>query len=199
MPSLREMAIIVLKESSEPMTYRQLTNAIWSTFPAHREHMIDLKETEQSAREIMRTRLGATVRDFPTDFTKSVSEGIILVGLAPTPEDEAEDERDDADATAPSVYWYTFPTHQRPDGPYPIKVGHAKKDPEVRIYQQITAMPEHAIILGTFQHPNARKLEQTLHAIFTLRGQHKTDAPGTEWFVTTPEEIEALIDIVLHA
>jgi hypothetical protein len=67
----------------------------------------------------------------------------------------------------------------------------------LRISQQVTAMPESPLILGTFDHLDEISLERALHAGLSLRGKRKSDAPGAEWFVTTPAEIEALIQMVL--
>ena len=58
-------------------------------------------------------------------------------------------------------------------------------------------MPEQPDILGTFEHGDVHNLERALHAVLTLRGKRKRDAPGAEWFVTTPEEIKELIQAVL--
>ncbi|MEN9437412.1 MAG: hypothetical protein RIR09_2067 [Pseudomonadota bacterium] len=66
-----------------------------------------------------------------------------------------------------------------------------------RISQQVTAMPELPKILGTHEHPDEISLERALHAVLALRGKRKKDAPGSEWFVTTPAEIESLIGMVL--
>jgi hypothetical protein len=62
---------------------------------------------------------------------------------------------------------------------------------------QVTAMPEQPTILGTFEHNDPISLERALHSVLILRGKRKTDAPGTEWFITTPDEISALIQLVL--
>lgn len=38
---------------------------------------------------------------------------------------------------------------------------------------------------------------EALHSVLNLRGKRKADAPGAEWFMTTPDEISALIRMVL--
>jgi hypothetical protein len=35
-------------------------------------------------------------------------------------------------------------------------------------------------------------LERALHAILKFRGQHLSEAGGTEWFMTNPQEVERL-------
>jgi hypothetical protein len=197
--SLRQKMIAVLTQRGEPMSYRELTDTLWDAFPGHREHMVTKYETEKEARTIQRVRLGIQVRDNPGVFTATKSEGIVLVGLAATEADAVDDADDEAaigeSAAAQAVYWYTFPAYKQPSGPYPIKIGRGN-NPETRIGQQVTAMPEHPDILGTFEHGDVHNLERALHAVLTLQGKRKRDAPGAE-FVTTPEEIKELIQAVL--
>jgi hypothetical protein len=198
--TLRQMVMDVLTRNGEPMTYRQLTDAIWGAYPNHYQHLIGLYETEPQARRSERTRLGILVRDNPGVFAATVSEGVVLVGLAAGEADDVEDQDEDEEADAasatPAVYWYTFPAYQRANSPYPIKVGRGNNALS-RIGQQVTAMPENPIVLGTFEHNDPQTLERALHCVLSLRGKKKLDAPGTEWFITTPEEIQSLISTIL--
>ena len=199
-PTLRQMVIAVLTQRGEPMSYRELTDTTWAAYPEFHQHMLDLYETERKARTEQRIRMGMLVRDNPGVFTATKSEGIVLVGLAATEADVVDDvDEDDAveeNATNPSVYWYTFPAYRKTSGPYPIKVGRGN-NPMARIGQQVTAMPEQPEILGTYEHVDPTNLERALHAVLTLRGKRKKDAPGSEWFVSTPEEVAGLIEIIL--
>lgn len=196
--SLRQKMIAVLTQRGEPMSYRELTDTLWEAFPEHREHMASKYEGE--ARKVQRIRLGIQVRDNPAVFTATKSEGKVLVGLAATEADAVEELDEEAAAeestTTPSVYWYTFPRYKEADGPYPIKIGRGN-NPEARIGQQVTAMPEQPEILGMYEHEDTHNLERALHAVLSLRGKRKKDAPGAEWFVTTPEEIKELIRTVI--
>jgi hypothetical protein len=203
--SVREMMLSVLQQSEQQMTYRELTNAIWAAFPVHRDHILQLADgDEKKARAEYRIRLGMLVKK-GIYFTATKSEGIVLVGLAATTADaleEEEEEEDDEVAEAsgamPSVYWYTFPAYRTVTGPHPIKIGRGN-NPELRINQQVTAMPEAPVILGTREHADTGNLERALHAVLALRGKRKTDAPGTEWFVTTHQEITEVIEFILKA
>jgi hypothetical protein len=58
-------------------------------------------------------------------------------------------------------------------------------------------MPEQPVILGVYEHNDPVSLERALHSVLNLRGKRKTDAPGAEWFITTPDEILALIRMVI--
>jgi len=199
--TLRQMVLAVLKQAGEQMSYRDLSTAVWAVFPAHHAHIMKLYDHDESkARREHRIRLGMLVKQSPTVFTATMSDGIVLVGLAATETETAveEDEEEIADTTdvKPAIYWYTFPAYKRADGPFPIKIGRGNS-PEARISQQVTSMPEQPEVLGTFVHSDVSNLERALHAVLTLRGKRKRDAPGMEWFLTTPQEISQLIKLVL--
>ncbi len=59
-------------------------------------------------------------------------------------------------------------------------------------------MPEQPDILGKYEHHDTANLERALHCVLTLRGKRKSDAPGAEWFMTTPVEVSALIQVILQ-
>ena len=201
--SLRLKTIAVLQQRGEPVTYRELTDSLWFAHPELKEGRIEHYGSESRARKELRIRLGALVKELPGTFSSSMGEGVVLVGLTPQESDqmleelEAEEEEDsNGPSIEPSVYWYTFPAYRSEIGPYPIKIGRGT-DPEARIRSQVTAMPEQPIVLGKYEHKDPTTLERALHSVLNLRGKRKTDAPGTEWFLTTPGEIEALIAMVL--
>lgn len=199
--SLRLKAIAILQQHGEPVTYRELTDLIWAAHPELKQHHLDLYKTESKARSDIRIRLGTFVKDYPNIFSATMSDGRVLVGLAAPEEDDLEEIESDAEDALdgeirPAVYWYTYPAYQTTTGRFPIKIGRGT-DPEARIRTQVTAMPEHPIILGKREHSDPTSLERALHSVLILRGKRKTDAPGTEWFMTTPAEIEALIETVL--
>jgi hypothetical protein len=199
--SIRLKVIAILQQHGEPVTYRELTDLLWSAHPELKQHHLDLYKTETKARADVRIRLGTFVKDYPDIFSATMSDGRILVGLAAPTEsnlEEIESDEEEASETGvkPSVYWYTFPAYRVNSGSYPIKIGRGT-DPDARIRTQVTAMPEHPIVLGKHEHHDPVSLERALHSVLTLRGKRKSDAPGTEWFMTTPSEIEALIKTVL--
>lgn len=197
--SLRQRVIAVLQSKGEPISYRDLTDTLWATYPDYHQHMVCKYETEQKARIEQRIRLGILVKSYPSIFTASKSEERVLVGLTASDtevmaeEVEAENE---AAAQAAAVYWYTFPAYRKERGDFPIKIGRGI-NPQNRITQQVTAMPEVPVVLGTYEHPEVIHLERALHCILTVRGKRKSDAPGLEWFNTTHEEIGQLIQQVV--
>lgn len=199
--SLRLKVIAVLQQHGEPVTYRELTDLVWSAYPDVKQHCLDHYKIESKARQELRIRFGTFVKDYPQIFSATMSDGRVQVGIAPTQENELEETESEAEdaiepANKPSVYWYTFPAYRTVSGTFPIKIGRGT-DPDARIRMQVTAMPEQPVVLGKYEHNDPSALERAIHSILILRGKRKLDAPGTEWFMTTPVEIEGLIKIVL--
>jgi hypothetical protein len=199
--SLRQKMVAVLTQSGEQLTYRALTQALWKAYPDFHSHMLSLYEGDATeTRRKLRIRMGIEVRDHPEVFAATKVDGVVVVGLAATEDDaavEIEEESDQQDPGAlPAIYWYTFPAYKRSTGPFPIKIGKGA-DPESRIMQQVTPMPEKPEILGTYLHVDADNLEKAIQYVLKVRGKRKADAPGAEWFMTTPEEIKLAIEAVL--
>ncbi|MCR8959759.1 GIY-YIG nuclease family protein [Variovorax sp. S2] len=199
--TLRQKVLAVLTQRGEALSYRDLTDVLWSAYPQYKAYFIGhYSGNEKKARQELRIQLGNLVKSSPGVFTATKTEGVVLVGLAATEADSAEefdDEAEDVEArAAPAVYWYTFPAYKRDDGPYPIKIGRGN-NPLIRISHQVTAMPEPPELLGTYEHSDVVSLERALHAVLNLRGKRKRDAPGAEWFITTPSEVKTLIELVL--
>lgn len=100
-----------------------------------------------------------------------------------------------------SVYVYFFPSYRqlaelRQDERWPIKVGMTSLDnAKIRISeQQGTAMPEQPLVAYVRRSDTPLKLERLVHAVLFYRGQQLDDAPGSEWFSSTPEEVKSIID-----
>ena len=199
--SLRQKMVAILNQSGEQLTYRNLTQALWKDFPEFHQHMLGLYGDDATeARRKLRIRMGIEVREHPEVFAATKVDGVVVVGLAATEDDVAVEVEEEAEqeqtGVSPAIYWYTFPAYKRTDGPFPIKIGKGA-DPIARIMQQVTPMPEKPEILGTYLHPDADNLEKAIQYVLKVRGKRKSDAPGAEWFVTTPQEISQLVEIVL--
>lgn len=102
-----------------------------------------------------------------------------------------------------AVYLYYFPTYRlwaesQEQSSWPCKIGKTEGDTVERINIQVgTALPEEPEIALSIQTDKPSRLEETIHFILTERGRSKEDAPGTEWFVTSPSEVEEIyINIV---
>lgn len=94
------------------------------------------------------------------------------------------------------IYAFTFPAIKRSDQPFPIKVGlTTAADVETRVYGQCkgSGFFERPEILGRWQVKRVAQVEDAIHAVLKARGRWKEDAPGDEWFITTVEEVDAIL------
>lgn len=98
------------------------------------------------------------------------------------------------------VYVYYFPSYKelairKKEARWPVKVGMTSTgNSSIRVLnQQGTAMPETPVVGYECLTNTPRKLEQGLHAILHCRGQQLVDAPGTEWFLSSPDEIREIV------
>ncbi len=97
------------------------------------------------------------------------------------------------------IYAFTFPTIKRFDQPFPIKVGlTTAADVETRVYGQCkgSGFFERPEILGRRQVQRVAQIEDAIHAVLKARGRWKEDAPGDEWFITTLEEVRAVLEFI---
>jgi len=79
---------------------------------------------------------------------------------------------------------------------WPCKIGRTERDPLSRILSQAaTALPEkpHVALIIYTQYPIS--FEAAIHGVLTLRGQKIDDSPGKEWFLTSPDEVRALVEV----
>lgn len=95
------------------------------------------------------------------------------------------------------VYCYTFPTYVeiaklKGEDSFRVKVGKADRNPLERICHQLggskTATPEFAHVILIFQTLASGHLERWLHR----RLERVTDASGSEWFKSNPDELVRL-------
>ena len=96
------------------------------------------------------------------------------------------------------VYAWCLPRYQATsDGRWPIKIGRAGSDGlrrRLRDFQEnLPERPRYLLRLRCADGHEARDREFLLHAWFRSRGQKLDDAPGEEWFLANPGEIEEAI------
>ena len=117
-----------------------------------------------------------------------------------------DEELAEADAVATDVesndsgiiYAYSFPSITRKEGRFPIKVGLTMRgDAGERVTQQCkqTCCFEYPVVLKTWEVQRVAAVEDAIHSTLEARGS-KRRAPGTEWFDTTPEEIETIVKFI---
>jgi hypothetical protein len=97
------------------------------------------------------------------------------------------------------IYAYTFPTIRKEDGQrFPIKIGLTTTgDAQARVIQQCktTSCFDYPVILATWKVLRVGAVEDAIHSTLEARGS-KRDAPGTEWFNTTLDEIETVVKFI---
>jgi len=103
-----------------------------------------------------------------------------------------------------AMYVYYYPAYrdaarQKLQFEWPCKIGRTDRDPLNRVISQAaTALPEYphmGIILWT---DSPSKWESLLHNILRIRGKTISQAPGSEWFMTSIDEIIEIIDFVMR-
>lgn len=95
------------------------------------------------------------------------------------------------------IYAFTFPELFK-DESFPIKIGMTIRDVEERVTDQCkgSAFFSKPKILKSWNVQKVSLTERTVQGLLKLSGQWKSDAPGSEWFVTTLAEIERIVGIV---
>ena len=95
-----------------------------------------------------------------------------------------------------AVYLYYFPAYKclaelQGEEVWPCKIGSSVRDPLSRIRAQTRTSsaeyPKVGLIIKTNQ---SSLLENIIQDILKFQGKQKQDTAGTEWFVTSPSEVE---------
>jgi len=136
--------------------------------------------------------------DISTDGELREAEGIAIGESTPFPIADVV-----AGVGRSTIYAYYLPTYRRNaeaqgESYWPCKIGRTERDPIERIMAQAaTALPEHphvALVLHT-DHPIA--WEAIIHGVLTVRGRKLKDSPGSEWFLTSLDEVKAIIQTIM--
>lgn len=102
-----------------------------------------------------------------------------------------------------SVYVFYYPAYKelaklKGEFNWPCKIGSTAGRATERIQGQGTPMPEKPSLAIVFKTDKAEAWEKALQNTLKATGKHMPEAPGQEWFVTTPEKILKLIRILLN-
>ena len=77
------------------------------------------------------------------------------------------------------------------------KIGRTDKDPIHRVFSQAgTCLPEFPHLALIIYCDDSAKLESVLHSILRFQNRWIEKAPGNEWFLTSPAEIENLYKLI---
>lgn len=97
------------------------------------------------------------------------------------------------------VYVYFYDSYRqlaelRGQNVWPCKIGRTETEPLQRVMGQCgTCFPEIPHVALVIKCSDSSKLELALHSILKFKDRHMNNAPGTEWFLTSPEEIEEIV------
>ena len=81
---------------------------------------------------------------------------------------------------------------------WPCKIGRTDVDPIGRIFSQTgTCYPELPHLALIINCEDSSILEKALHNILKIKNRWISDAPGKEWYYSSPEEIETLYNTII--
>ncbi|MDP1654980.1 MAG: GIY-YIG nuclease family protein [Hylemonella sp.] len=189
------------KKGSEPFSLRDEIYAILAD--EVKKGTITQTELESISRvdsKGVKSTLMSQTRYFVLHILKSTgvvmssdTRGMFILTDAAAIEEEEEEDEVDGVVTAGSIYAYTFPSL---NGSM-IKVGKASGNVEERINQQLgTANPEAPQILKVWPSTDADSYELAIHSVLKARGKRVNAPRAKEWFRTTIQEVDAIIQFV---
>lgn len=81
---------------------------------------------------------------------------------------------------------------------FECKIGKTNGDAFQRVLSQTgTCYPEAPHVALIILCENSSLLETTLHNILKMKNRHISSAPGVEWFMTSPEEVEEIYTLIV--
>lgn len=94
------------------------------------------------------------------------------------------------------LYAFSFPALIKSDVPFPIKVGKTVGSVEDRVMTQCkgSASFDNPVILGRWQVKRVGPSEMAVHNVLKARGKWRENVPGVEWFDTSIQEVESIIE-----
>jgi T5orf172 domain len=185
----------------EPFLLRDITKRVLAETYTPDQLELRIKKAKSDATEKMRTIFG-----FYIPFLAENLRVLENLGSGMFKNFSLEEEMAEADAVATDVesndpgliYAYSFPSIRREEGKFPIKVGLTTTgDADARVTQQCkqACCFEYPVILGTWEVQRVAAVEDAIHSTLEARGV-KRQAPGSEWFDTTLEEIQSIVKFV---
>jgi len=101
-----------------------------------------------------------------------------------------------------AVYVYYYPAYKEAalaagKDHWLCKFGRTDRLPGIRISEQTTGMPEQPVIGLMIKTDDSKIVESVVKNVLILRGQWGEDSPGTEWFVTSPDDVLQVIKLLV--
>jgi hypothetical protein len=96
------------------------------------------------------------------------------------------------------IYAFSFPALIQEKSAFPIKIGKTINDVEERVAYQCkgSASFDNPVILGRWQVRRVSAVETAVHATLKSKGKWRENVPGTEWFNSTINEIETIVNFI---
>lgn len=96
------------------------------------------------------------------------------------------------------IYPFSFPSIVKDGQTFPIKVGKTVIDVATRVMDQAkgSASFENPVVLAQWQVKRIGPTELAIHNVLKARSQWIEDAPGREWFRTTVNDIESIVNFI---
>ena len=192
---------IVRNYGGEPFLLREISKRVLEETYTQEQLEIRIKKAQSDKTEKMSTIFGFYIPYLVVNLRVFENLGGGMFKNISIEEElaEADAVATDVESNDPGViYAYSFPSIRKNDGRFPIKVGLTTTgDTEARVTQQCkqTCCFEYPIVLKTWEVQRVAAVENAIHSTLEARGS-KRRSPGTEWFDTTIEEIEAIVKFV---
>jgi hypothetical protein len=198
---LPQIAEIARNFGSEPFLLRDISKRLLEETYTPEQLDSRIKKAKSDTTEKMRNIFGFYIPFLAENLRVFENLGGGQFTNIPIDEEVAE-----ADAVATDVesddsgiiYAYSFPSIKRNDARFPIKIGLTTMgDPDARVAQQCkqTCCFDYPVVLKTWEVQRVAAVEDAIHSTLEARGS-KRQAPGTEWFDTTLEEIDSIVKFV---
>ena len=198
---LPRIAEIARDHGDEPFLLRDISKRLLSDAYTPEQLETHIKKAKSDGTEKMSSIFGFYIPFLAEKLRVFKNLGSGLFENIPIDEDLAE-----ADAVATDIesndsgiiYVYSFPSIIRNDSKFPIKVGLTTTgDTDARVRQQCkqTCCFEYPLVIKTWEVQRVAAVEDAIHSTLEARGS-KREAPGTEWFDTTLEEVETIVMFV---
>lgn len=198
---LPRIAEIARSFGDEPFLLREISKKLLTETYTSEQLEIRVKKAKSDATEKLSTIFGFYIPFLAENLKvfENVGSGMFRNISLEEELAEADELAIDLDSDdAGIIYAYSFPTIIRKEGRFPIKVGLTTTgDAMARVTQQCktTCCFEYPTVLASWEVQRVAAVEDAIHSTIEARG-YKREAPGTEWFDTTLDEIESIIKFV---
>jgi len=198
---LPKIADIAREFGDEPFLLRDITKQVLDETYTPDQLELRIKKAKSDATEKMRTIFGFYIPFLAENlrFFENLGSGMFKTISLDEEMAEADAVATDVESNdAGTIYAYSFPSIRRDEGKFPIKIGLTTTgDAEARVTQQCkqACCFEYPVILGKWEVQRVAAVEDAIHSTLEARGV-KRQAPGTEWFDTTLEEIQSIVKFV---